>query len=659
MDKLLATLLLPPEITDFERRHLARMNRIGLGFFALHVPALALLAYFNDTGVGLAIVLSVGVLAGPALAYRVFSNPRVMSLTYGFTAMLMGGLLVHFGQGPVQIEMHFYFFALLAMLVLFGNPMSIVVAAVTVAVHHLLLWLVLPSSVFNYEAPVWVVAVHAAFVVLESIAACFIARSFFDNVIGLEKIVKARTTELDSRNAAMRLVLDNVQQGLLMIDRGATVAAERSAIVEDWLGAIGESTGFADLLRRGEPSAAAWFEVGWSEVVEGTLPLELTLAQLPTKLSIGDRRLAFTYIPIQSPDETLEKVLVVISDITLAMERERIAEEQRELLALFDRLLSDRRGVKQFLEEGSGLVQGIVEGEHPDLPVLKRGLHTLKGNAGIFGVGSIATMCHELETHVEETQEPLPDTSRDALATRWNALREHMRPLLGEHRVALVEIDETTVEHLLAALHAGRPREEIAREVESWQLEPTSVPLRRVADQARRIADRLGKPAPHIDIADHGVRLRPEPWSGFWSAFIHVVRNAVDHGIEAPDVRVERGKPAAGRISLATYVDGTELVIAIEDDGPGIDLTRLGEAAARIGLAPTNDHELVHAIFHDGVTTSDRVGEFSGRGVGMGAIRTACAALGGRVVPTTRQGGGTRIEFRIPAATATAGTRAA
>src|SRR4029453_6189479 len=120
------------------------------------------------------------------LAWRSFDNPRSVSLVCGFAAMLMGGLLVNFGQGPVQIEMHFYFFALLAMLVLYGDPVVIDVAAVTVAAHHLLVLIYLPASVFNYAAPWWVVAVHAGFVVLESLATVYIARSFFDNVIGLE-----------------------------------------------------------------------------------------------------------------------------------------------------------------------------------------------------------------------------------------------------------------------------------------------------------------------------------------------------------------------------------------------------------------------------------------------------------------------------------------
>jgi hypothetical protein len=74
-------------------------------------------------------------------------------------------------------------------------------------------------------------------IALESVAACFISRSFFDNVIGLEKIVHSRTEALDSKNRDMRLLLDNVQQGFLTIDLAGALAQERSAAVDAWFGA--------------------------------------------------------------------------------------------------------------------------------------------------------------------------------------------------------------------------------------------------------------------------------------------------------------------------------------------------------------------------------------------------------------------------------------
>src|SRR6185295_3181140 len=115
-----------------------------------------------------ALLLTCVVMIGPTIAYRMIKHPRALSVVYGITAMLMGGLLVHFGQGPVQIEMHFYFFALLAMLCMFANPMVNIAAALTVALHHLIVWWLLPGSVFNYDAQWWVVLVHAAFVILET-----------------------------------------------------------------------------------------------------------------------------------------------------------------------------------------------------------------------------------------------------------------------------------------------------------------------------------------------------------------------------------------------------------------------------------------------------------------------------------------------------------
>src|SRR5450631_283683 len=136
MRKIVDFLVLPREVTDFERGYLARVNRIALVFFAMHVPVFTVIAWLNGTRPGVAALLTLAVLSGPALAQYAIKSPRLVSVVYGVTAMFMGGLLVHFGQGPVQIEMHFYFFALLAMLCMFANPMVNLAAALTVALHH-------------------------------------------------------------------------------------------------------------------------------------------------------------------------------------------------------------------------------------------------------------------------------------------------------------------------------------------------------------------------------------------------------------------------------------------------------------------------------------------------------------------------------------------
>src|SRR4051812_14591050 len=293
-------LALPREITPFEHRYLTRLNKVALIFFYLHIPALMTVAWVAGTGALSALLLSCVVMIGPTIAYRIIKHPRALSVVYGITAMLMGGLLVHFGQGPVQIEMHFYFFALLAMLCMFANPMVNIAAAVTVALHHLAVWLILPASVFHYEAQWWVVVVHAAFVVLETIAACYISREFFDNVIGLEKIVEARTATIREKQRDMRLILDNVETGLVTVDLEGRLSSECSHVVEKWFGAPVSGDKLAAWLGARDANYGEWLELGLESVKEGMLPPQVALPQLPKTLKDRDRTYAVSYQLISS-----------------------------------------------------------------------------------------------------------------------------------------------------------------------------------------------------------------------------------------------------------------------------------------------------------------------------------------------------------------------
>ncbi|OUT60215.1 MAG: hypothetical protein CBB71_08160 [Rhodopirellula sp. TMED11] len=206
-------LILPREVSEFEHNYLHKINRLALILFLCHLPLLVGIAYFNQTGWLLATVLTSAVLAGPVFAYWTSPKGRGTSIVLGLCAVFMGGLLVHFAQGPAQIEMHFYFFIMVALLTLFANPMVIITASAATAVHHLGLWMYLPDSVFNYDAPFWIVGVHAGFLVVESIAACFMARSYFDNVIGMEKMVALRTNQANEKARDMEYILDAVRSG--------------------------------------------------------------------------------------------------------------------------------------------------------------------------------------------------------------------------------------------------------------------------------------------------------------------------------------------------------------------------------------------------------------------------------------------------------------
>lgn len=649
LTKISHYLVLPSEVTDFERSYVQRMNRVAHWFFVAHLPVFVAVAYFNDTEPLLAVALTLAALIGPFVAQHTFSEPRTVSIVHGFTAMIMGGLLVHFGQGPVQIEMHFYFFALLAMLALFGNPMVIVTAAATVAVHHLTLWIMLPQSAFNYDAPVWVVGVHALFVVIESVATCFIARSFFDNVIGLERIVQARTRELDRRNDDMRLVLDNVAQGFITIDRDGVMSAERSAIVTHWFGEATPHTRFADYLERQSPAAACSFRMGWEQVVDGFMPLELTLDQLVKRTTVGDRQLAFEYLPIGgSGDDDFDQLLIVVSDVTSEVERARLRAKQREVVRIFERVIRDRHGFVEFYEEANELVEQITSGTVSNVVTLRRMVHTLKGNAMIFGIDTVATLCHEIEDGIIESGSQPHDDALRRLSERWTELRADLSILLDDRTTRAIEISDDELEGVLRDVLGGEPRLCLARRIADWKLEPTKRRLSRVSEQAKRIARNLNKGEIELDVEDNDLRLEPRRWAPFWSSFVHVVRNAVDHGLEPVDEREQQGKDATGSIRLVTRLEPGQFVVEIIDDGRGIDWERIADKARLAGL-PADDHAAVEeALFCDGISTAEDVTEYSGRGVGMAALRSACTLRGGQIHVHSERGTGTRVEFRFP-----------
>jgi two-component system chemotaxis sensor kinase CheA len=646
MKNLLRYLVLPREITAFERTYLRRMNRIALVFFYCHVPVFIGVAALAGTSLAQAALLTPLVLVGPTIAYVWFKNPRVLSATYGFTAMVMGGLLVHFGQGPMQIEMHFYFFVLIALLAVFANPMVILTAAVTVAAHHFVLWLVIPVSVFNYQASIWTVAVHASFVVLESVAAVFVARSFFDNVIGLEKIVAARTRALDDRTRDMSRVLDNVDQGLFTVGLDGQMSAEHSRILDTWLGAPPASANLFEYIAPFDDNFTAQLRLGWDELASGMMPLEVTLFQLPARLAIGDRHLRFRYQTIGSGDIP-EMMLVVISDVTAEVARERAELHRRELVAAFERFAKDRNGFIEFYEEAEELVRGLAAGGTETVTEIYRRVHTLKGNTALFGVDSVATYCHDLETRMLEDGTGPTAAERTELTTRWRAFVGRIDALLGTSRDRPLEITRDDLDRVISALRTSQPPADIERMIEAWRLEPVARRFERVAEQAQRLARQLGKEIT-VGVDDRGPRLEPTRWSPFWAAFVHAVRNAIDHGIEEPDDRVAAGKPRQARLELVSSVEDGALVIEIRDDGRGIDWERVRDRARTAGLPHDTREQLLDALFADGFSTRDEVSETSGRGVGLAVLRAVAVDSGGTVAMISEPGRGTSVRFRFP-----------
>ncbi|HEU0028591.1 MAG TPA: Hpt domain-containing protein [Ktedonobacterales bacterium] len=133
---------------------------------------------------------------------------------------------------------------------------------------------------------------------------------------------------------------------------------------------------------------------------------------------------------------------------------------------------------------------------------------------------------------------------------------------------------------------------------------------------------------------------------------LHLVRNSVNHGIERPEERLAAGKPRAGRIVVSATYEGNQVLIEVQDDGRGIDPTRLRETAVARGwvdaYATLSDREALNLIFQPGVSTAQTVTEESGRGVGLDVVRDAAARLKGSVEVESNIGAGSIFSLRFP-----------
>jgi two-component system, chemotaxis family, sensor kinase CheA len=135
---------------------------------------------------------------------------------------------------------------------------------------------------------------------------------------------------------------------------------------------------------------------------------------------------------------------------------------------------------------------------------------------------------------------------------------------------------------------------------------------------------------------------------------VHLLRNAVDHGVELPEEREKAGKPRVARLTISARTDGDLLAVTVEDDGRGIDPQRIRAAAVRKGLvgeaqaASLSARAAVDLIFQAGFSTREEAGEVSGRGVGLDVVRKKVTGLGGSVVVDSEPGKGTRFVLRMP-----------
>ena len=299
------------------------------------------------------------------------------------------------------------------------------------------------------------------------------------------------------------------------------------------------------------------------------------------------------------------------------------------------------------------IARARVEGE---LRALKQNLLELTGS-----VIRLRGQVREIELHAE--------TQIQSRMSLVSAAHEEFDPLELDRYTRFQELtrsfaeginDVSTVQQALlknlddadAALVA---QARLSRDVQQRLFAIRTVPFNSLSERLYRI---LRKTARELDkranLEIHGAQteLDRSVLEKLVGPLEHLLRNALDHGIETRAARVAAGKSETGEVELTVRQIGNEIAIEIADDGQGIDFERVRERAVGLGLftaaAEPTIHELVECLFHPGFSTASAVTQISGRGIGMDVVRNEVVALGGRVDVHTQPGKGTRFNLFLP-----------
>ncbi len=210
---------------------------------------------------------------------------------------------------------------------------------------------------------------------------------------------------------------------------------------------------------------------------------------------------------------------------------------------------------------------------------------------------------------------------------------------------ARIRTVQANIERATGSLH---------RNLTAVRLVPLEPALQRLPRLSREIAQSLGKSVA-LAIAGEGIEVDKQIADGLFEPLLHMIRNAIDHGIEAVEVRRATGKPQEGRIALGFTREGDTVVATLSDDGAGIDPAHIRQVAVSRDLLTQDtadnltDAAALRLIFAPGFSTAGAVTEVSGRGVGMDAVQAAIDRLRGSIEIDSTAGQGTIFRMRLPA----------
>jgi ABC-type amino acid transport substrate-binding protein len=494
----------------------------------------------------------------------------------------------------------------------------------------------------------------------------------------LNRTIKQAHQDLDAANRDMAALLDNAGQGFLSVDREAVVDPRYSLECRTLFGGDIAGRNVAELLFPDDAAGREAMAVNIRRLVDEPDAYRRDLyVSLMQKVVVRDGlTLRLAYRPLEGG-----RLMFVITDVTgearlkdaVARERNRLAcvvaavREQRDFFAVLDSFAG-------FRESGQAFVAG-AENARAALEGVYRQVHTFKGlflqlECGFVGAAldalenRLGELARQDRPNLEDVAAALADPAVDAaLAQDTEVVRQALGEEFFERRGEIclgAELADALAD--LAARLLDRldelPLGDADRAVLAAARSLRHVDIKKLLAGYPRLAARLaagrGKLLAPFAVDGDDVPVDPDRFAPLVKSLVHAFRNAVDHGLETPQERTATGKPETGSIACRVAAKDGFVTIEVADDGRGVDVEAVRSRAFELGLAGAEDlaamdeAAVTDLLFRDGFSSRRTVGDLSGRGVGLAAVRAEADRCGGTAFLINDPGRGLRLCLTIP-----------
>ncbi len=501
----------------------------------------------------------------------------------------------------------------------------------------------------------------------------------FDSSKKLNMELEVKNQEVESLNASLetkvierteeiKALLEHIPQGVLSLAKNGFVESNYSAHLPDILEqslVAGQSfkTLFLDHCdMSGDERDQAWQSL-LAAIGESSINFDVNVDKLPVEVTykLQDRKkvVKLTWNTELDREDTVKRLLVTMLDITQEVEALRELEQKNKDLAIIKQLIEV--GVKkasQFFGTAAQLLDEnarILERSDLNIDTLKVlfvNMHTVKGAARTLQFKELSATLHEVESHYAAIIKNGVVIPRDTLLIDIKRAKESFLHYLQVNRDVLgrsedfskIQIDREFLEQHYQLLHLLDNKmglsDDIKDVIHKNRDELTHLifmsldsVMNEILHQAEKIARDLQKEPPIVSLNVGDILINHRQEITIKNSFIHILRNALDHGIESAEERKAQGKKSQGTIYVSGQEDGSCIRIEVWDDGRGLAIDRLRQKAMKTKgfSADTSPQDIANTIFHQGVSTATSVSQISGRGVGMDAVKRFFEAEKGQI----------------------------